>query len=561
MATYYAAPDGSSTNAGTLGSPWNLRTAIANASQTSGDSLYLRGGTYYGKFTSTLIGGTVCSYPGEWAVIDGNVPLTLTNSVDASTRNFTVSSTANLVVGSSFLIDTEAVQVSVIYSGTTILVNRAWSGTTAVSHTGSTPAYLIGAQLTVSGSNTVYRDFESTNSYTRRDSTGLSWTELLVYVRGNGFVNQGSGNSFINLILHDNNSGGFSGNSSSNTLIYGCLIYNNGTIHASIEPRGTGVYLENSAGYSRLYDTLVLNNFADNAKLSSVTGPYVGGDVRGVVSAGAGAPSNFPALAMNYGPEAQQSPTANLSDSVFHQTSNGVTLLYLGYGAGIGSATVTNNYFLQGATSIEVLNVANLTFTGNKFYTTGPDGNRYGFAPASGYNWNNNTYYNVTTEARFGVRNVSGRKDYAEWKALTGYDSNSTLTSAAMPDTIIVRPNAYESGRANVTIYAPSAPSSINIDLSLSGLANGQTYTLRNAFNYFGTAITTGTYNSNSPTITVSLSGAATSVATPTGMETTPSTTVNFYQMIVDAGESPQDSNGNGVVNYTYRWNGGLTVD
>lgn len=123
---------------------------------------------------------------------------------------------------------------------------------------------------------------------------------------------------------------------------------------------------------------------------------------------------------------------------------------------------------------------------------------------------------------------------FPNWKTATGFDAASTATSAAMPDTVIVRPNSYQPGRANVIIYSYSGSSTATIDLSSIGLVNGQSFTIRNAQNYYGPAVATGTFNAASPTIAVSLSGAAATVATPAGYSYTPATTCpQFCPMIV----------------------------
>ena len=78
---HYAAPDGSPGGDGSLSNPWDLQTALSNAGGTikPGDTLWLRGGTYSGIFSSYLSGNptspiVVRSYPGEWAVIDTKAP-------------------------------------------------------------------------------------------------------------------------------------------------------------------------------------------------------------------------------------------------------------------------------------------------------------------------------------------------------------------------------------------------------------------------------------------------------------------------------------------------------
>jgi hypothetical protein len=75
---WYAAPNGTASGNGSITSPWDLKTALAggNGKILPGHTLYLRGGTYTGLFTSTLTGNSaspivVRSFPGEWAVVDG----------------------------------------------------------------------------------------------------------------------------------------------------------------------------------------------------------------------------------------------------------------------------------------------------------------------------------------------------------------------------------------------------------------------------------------------------------------------------------------------------------
>lgn len=72
----FASPSGSSSNDGTVTRPWDLRTALASPSTLrGGDTLWLRGGTYRGCYTSTLTGTAsapivVRQYPGERAILD-----------------------------------------------------------------------------------------------------------------------------------------------------------------------------------------------------------------------------------------------------------------------------------------------------------------------------------------------------------------------------------------------------------------------------------------------------------------------------------------------------------
>lgn len=75
--THYVAPTGSDTNPGTQSAPYRtLKKALA--ALTAGDTLYVRGGTYAERITSTAVQPgsatarvTVAAYPGERPVVQG----------------------------------------------------------------------------------------------------------------------------------------------------------------------------------------------------------------------------------------------------------------------------------------------------------------------------------------------------------------------------------------------------------------------------------------------------------------------------------------------------------
>jgi hypothetical protein len=79
---WYASPTGTSGGAGTMASPWDLPTALSGGGGKvqPGDTIWLRGGTYAGTFTSNLSGTAsapivVRQFPGERAIIDGGSSL------------------------------------------------------------------------------------------------------------------------------------------------------------------------------------------------------------------------------------------------------------------------------------------------------------------------------------------------------------------------------------------------------------------------------------------------------------------------------------------------------
>lgn len=532
---YYASPTGTSTGTGTSTSPWDLQTGLNKTTLVrAGKTLCLRGGTYYGKFSSTLNGGgTVRSAPGEWAVIDGNRLTTLTADLTSTTGSIAVADgSAFPATGGEIVIDTEVVQIGSRVGNTLNVIFRGATGSLngAQPHSTGAAVTLAGSILYVSGSNTTYRDFELTNTGT--DRTPQYYVEAK---RGNGVFNVGGSNSFVNLVIHDVANGFFTSSNSSNTLAYGVISYNNGLGVYNGGFMCHGFYLENSAGYSRLYESMSLNAFSNGATFFGQTGPYVGGDVRGSIFAGAGSPVNFANRLMNYGPNLQQSPSANVTEShFFHKVgSNGYAVTF-GYGAGIATGSFTNNYIGGGATGFEAGNLGTLVFTNNKVHSVG----RNVVSMQSPYTWNSNEYYNTSPTDPFGFKFGNGTtvttQNWSGWRTSTGFDANSTASAGNLPDTVIVRPNAYQSGRANIIIYAASAPSSVSVNLSTAGLVNGQAFTIRNAYNWNGASVVTGTYNSSSPMISVPMNAAALAVAAPTGWSNTPSTTCpRFCPMVL----------------------------
>jgi len=550
---YYASPTGLATNDGSIGSPWSLQKALINDAQTSGDILYLRDGTYLGKYQSTLDGGTVLPYPGETPIIDGYYTTTLNGAIDASQTSFALTSAVEILAGSpgvtSIWIDDEIIHTYGKSGNTITQAIRGYGGTTAASHANGATVKLVGNQLEVWGTNTTYQNFEITTSLPNR--TGIYQIQ-----RGSGVVEIGTGNSFINLISHDNVVGIFTGSATNNTLIYGCLLYNNGVVsdiaYGGTEPRGLNLYLENTSGYSRVWEVLELNSFVNGGQYFGQTASYVGGDTKGSVFANAGAPVRNVYPSSYYrqlivGTNSVEIPSVSIDHSYFWQPNLGTAInLAFGYGAGIASGSVTNSVIVGTIMGCEFSPTTG-TFTNNIVDVNYGAGSVTLKSVGLSNTIDNNLYYHVDGVSGWFYYGAPGHStvSFTQWKIDSGYDSSSTASASAMPDTVYVRPNDYQIGRAHIIVYAQSAPTSINVDLATTGLTDGQDYTIKNAFDYFGTAVATGTYDAGSTTISLPLNGAATNVATPTGLAyTAPTTAPNFAAFVVVPGTAASGTPG-----------------
>lgn len=174
-AGYFVSTTGSTTGAGTLGSPWTLATAFAGGYPGGtihpGDTVWIRGGTYTGQFVAMLAGTpenyiTFRAYPGERVTIDGNYD-------NAQTGN--------------------------------------GQPTVKLSDYFGTRGYMI------------LRDVEITNSQTNRIvSAGLH------DARGDCVVITAPHSKVINCVLHDCGEGIFPSSVGSEYEVYGNLVYYNG---------------------------------------------------------------------------------------------------------------------------------------------------------------------------------------------------------------------------------------------------------------------------------------------------------------------------------------------
>jgi hypothetical protein len=83
---------------------------------------------------------------------------------------------------------------------------------------------------------------------------------------------------------------------------------------------------------------------------------------------------------------------------------------------------------------------------------------------------------------------------YQQWQA-SGYDqATSYETNAPTWTRVFVRPNRYESGRAHIIVYNFDSKKKVSVDLS-SVFSVGDNYEIRDAQNYGGAPVASGTYN------------------------------------------------------------------
>jgi hypothetical protein len=123
----------------------------------------------------------------------------------------------------------------------------------------------------------------------------------------------------------------------------------------------------------------------------------------------------------------------------------------LGYRAGCHDAVVQGNYFVGGDT-LSVTNCERLQMRGNVFYGI--------LAPVLQTQFPENIY----------KRNPPSQTE------------------------VFVRPNQYERGRAHIVIFNWEKLSTVDVTAAAASLRDGDRYEIRDAQNYFGAPVLTGTF-------------------------------------------------------------------
>jgi hypothetical protein len=473
---FYVSPTATATGTGTITNPWRLQTALNQpAAVVAGSTIWLRGGTYSGRFVSWLVGAagapvTVRQYPGERAVIDGAAG-----------------------------------------SGSSVLeLNGRWA---------------------------VYRDFEVTSSSPSRFATvpnvdlrptginvysgDLKLVNLVVHDTGNGvgFWEAARDSELYGCLLYNN------GWVASNDRGAGHGVYFQNRLgtkrladNVVLNNFGFGFHAYSEGGYTiglRIEGNAAFNNGAPAFRGESgrFTNLLVGTTTN---------PADDVQVAGNH---------------LYHPpgSSNGPSLR-LGYGATNLGAEVRDNYVVGGSLGLYVQRWAEAVVTGNTFYVTAASGEyaanvqMASGAQPSAYVWDGNRYYDAVSPGGSDTFVYAGQyRVYSSWRSATGWDASSQYAGGRPAGVeVFVRPNAYEAGRATVVVYNWDGAATASADLG-GVLEVGQAYEVRRAEDWHAAPVLTGTYAGGSLTLPL----AAGSVARPVGFPFTPASVAPEFNVFI----------------------------
>jgi len=450
-AQFYVSPSGSASGDGSISRPWSMEAALAQpAAVKPGATIWVRGGTYgngHTLYLSRLVGTDskpiiVRQYPGERATINGWLQV---GCCDQNPR--------------------PELGAYVWFWG----LEFASSITDRTGSPSGPPGY---------GSSNIWNAIDS-------------WAP---------------GSRFINLVVHDTRQGISWWTQAVNGEAYGNLVYNNG-FNSSDRGHGHGFYVQNNTGRKVMQDNIVFNQFGWGFHLyGSGDNAYVRNmDVTGNVAFNNGILSGYlnDNILIAGGIGGSQSFT--VQDNHFYHTpslNDGRNELGYPWSNANSGITVTGNHFIGGKSALDFWNWQGVTFTNNVLYS--PSGYMLEMIPGNGYsstyNWDDNRYFGSGS-----FLYTSTGLNWSSWPQRASVDKRSQFTATPPKGTeIYVRPNKYEPGRANIIIYNWSNQASVDVDIS-SAIQSGKAYELRDAQNFYGAPVLSGTYSGG--TIRIPMTG------------------------------------------------------
>ena len=376
-------------------------------------------------------------------------------------------------------------------SSTRPVIVRQYPGERAIIDGGNSQGAPI---FTAKGTYTWYWGFEIMSSDPTRYTTEEGSSPIAIS-RGEGILVDQSqphpGLKFINMIIHDARQGISFWKEASDSEAYGCLIYYNGW-DAPDRGHGHGIYAQNENGVKLITDNILFSGFSHGIHIFGSASAFLDNfDIEGNTTFNAGSLSASGGRNLLLGGNGvAHNPI--LKDNLMYRSAHSGDDFNLGYSGGCANATVSDNYV---ANTTDFVKCVPVVVANNTFY-----GSINGFSQSQ---FSANTYY---SQRPTGVK-------------------------------VFVRPNAYEPGRAHVTVFNWDGVGSVDVDLS-DVLSAGDVYEVRNAEDFFGTPVASGTY-AGAP-VTLPLGGL--SVAAPIGHSAPASsgTEFNVFVVVTTAGPKQQ---------------------
>jgi hypothetical protein len=309
-----------------------------------------------------------------------------------------------------------------------------------------------------------------------------------------GFGVYAPGSKFINLIVHDTAQGFSFWTPATDSELYGNLIYNNGW-YGTDRGHGHGIYTQNNIGTKVIADNIVFQGYGLGIQCYGSAAAFIRNfifDGNTIFNSGTLTGKHDYNLLVAGGGNAGGPQNITVTNNYTYHTpadEDGRSSLSWGFDAVASNLTATDNYWIGGAPAIELNLWKGAIFRNNTAYT------KKGYTLAAGklspatYTWTGNKYYGPV-----GMELDSHGQTFADWRSATGLDAGSTFDPGSPGGIwVFVRPNRYEPGRANVTIYNWGLADSVSVDLS-KVMTVGKRFRIVNAQDFFGEPVVSGIY-------------------------------------------------------------------
>lgn len=311
-----------------------------------------------------------------------------------------------------------------------------------------------------------------------------------------GVNSHAPGSRFINLVVHDHSGNGMGiWSEAPDAEVYGSIVYNNGFRGASAGRVAHGIYAQNSSGTKRLADNVVYQTFGYGFHLYTEGSALRNFTLDGNVAFNNGLVEGNDVMVGGGTPVQQLAFSRNMTYHSPELSGGGV---WLGRAGTTNSGgVVSDNYLVFGDPTLRLFDWSTLTVARNTVVAGKGLLDEQG--PWSGFQWSGNSWYGTPTrqEILWGVTGLT----YNTWKQATRLGGTDSYSSGVPTATkVFVRPNQYETGRANVIVYNWARQSSVSVNLS-SVLGSGARYEIRNAMAPYGAPVASGTYNGGAVSI------------------------------------------------------------
>ncbi len=340
----------------------------------------------------------------------------------------------------------------------------------------------IDGRLVVRGADVTFWGFE------------LTQTNWLAVPDQPAIETHAPGERLVNLVIHDTRrSGVIMGRGPGSSEMYGCIVYNNGTV----EELDHGIYVNNDGGEKRVVNNVVFNNlafgihaFVDESH-PVLTDLHIEGNAVFNNSTISASGPDFSNILIGAVPTTQH--VAAVGNALFYSAgfAGESQNLRLGFEARDNrDVEARDNYVVGGHTTVRIQDWQSAVIENNTFI--GPNRMVRSSGVLSGHRWGGNTFHRDPAEKAWDHEGT--RYDFAGWRAVTGLGATDRAVPQPPTETkVFVQPNRYEAGRAHIVIYNWSRQPEVLVEVS-SVLRRGDHYVVHNVQDVFGTRVASGVY-------------------------------------------------------------------